>query len=243
MLEDIKSFLSNVAIIEGYPNTDAGIQQYLLSLKPFSKDFEEVEGENNLLEYRFVKVGNKIISFEFYRDTSLRPEEHDYSKLDLDSVMVIEQTDNNVISRIPVVVDGLNQKINLAKADLFDWMGRQVPHTVNILLWDDNTDSVEARHGDKDFLYTSTIYNKELIRRKTNIRFQGGVMTDENGNKYYPLMDNEDKVIQLLVDGNNVTSVFENGEDRYVVSGETIIESLEELVKSMKVKEKLLANG
>ena len=68
-------------------------------------------------------------------------------------------------------------------------------------------------------------------------------MTDENGNKYYPLMDNEDKVIQLLVDGNNVTSVFENGEDRYVVSGETIIESLEELVKSMKVKEKLLANG
>ena len=59
-------------------------------------------------------------------------------------------------------------------------------YTVRLLLWDDETYSVECRHGDTDKIYISTYYNDELTYQEIDFKKIGNsMMIDDRGNEYY----------------------------------------------------------
>ncbi len=57
-------------------------------------------------------------------------------------------------------------------------------YTVRILLWDDDTSSVECRYGDGEKIHTSTFHDNQLIYKE--IDPLGRVMLiDEKGVEYF----------------------------------------------------------
>lgn len=58
--------------------------------------------------------------------------------------------------------------------------------TVLILMWDDNTTSIECRHGTNKKLYISKYYNNELTYEEIDIKFVNSCMYGEDGTIYYP---------------------------------------------------------
>lgn len=59
------------------------------------------------------------------------------------------------------------------------------PHTIRILLWDDNTSLVECRYGTGDKLHLSTYYQDVLTYNELDISLTNGMMVDENGLEYF----------------------------------------------------------
>jgi hypothetical protein len=84
----------------------------------------------------------------------------------------------------------LDEKINIVKSDLLSRFP-DCSYTVQILLWDDNTDSVECRYCDNNLkLHTSRYYNNELTYHTTDISDNTYSVVDENGqNKLMYLVD------------------------------------------------------
>ena len=81
----------------------------------------------------------------------------------------------------------LQEKIDLVKQDLLTRFP-DCHHTVRILLWDDNTDMVECRHGDGEKLYISKYYDGKLSYKEIDMRGRpNGMMIDENGTEYFPI--------------------------------------------------------
>ena len=57
--------------------------------------------------------------------------------------------------------------------------------TVFILIWDDNTSSVECRHGtDNGKLCISKFYDNKLTYEEIDIKFIDNMMIDKKGTKY-----------------------------------------------------------
>jgi hypothetical protein len=82
--------------------------------------------------------------------------------------------------------NNLQTKIDLVKNDMF-YRFPNCRHTVTIVLWDDETDSVECRYGTDDKIYTSRYYNNKLIFEETDIKnTSGDMMIDKYGTEYYP---------------------------------------------------------
>jgi len=84
----------------------------------------------------------------------------------------------------------LDEKINIVKSDLLSRFP-DCSYTVQILLWDDNTDSVECRYGDDDLkLHISKYYNNELTFQTIDISGNTCTIMDKNGqNKLMYLVD------------------------------------------------------
>jgi hypothetical protein len=63
-------------------------------------------------------------------------------------------------------------------------------YTIRINLWDDDTSSVECRHGDGEKIYSSTFYNNELVYKE--ITQTGEVMViDEKGIEHLKFLRDE----------------------------------------------------
>lgn len=85
----------------------------------------------------------------------------------------------------------LEEKIEIVKNDMLQRFPN-CSYTIRILLWYDNTNVVECRHGTAckdgyaDKLHISQLYNDILKYDIINIRHQvGGIMVDEEGTEYY----------------------------------------------------------
>ena len=78
----------------------------------------------------------------------------------------------------------LDEEIKLVKKDLTTRF-KGCSHTVFILLWDDNTRSVECRYGEGDKIYISRYYNNKLEYIVEDVNKKNDMMIDEVGNKYY----------------------------------------------------------
>lgn len=77
----------------------------------------------------------------------------------------------------------LEDKIQLVKDDLLSRLPG-VPHTVTVLLWDDNTSLIECRHGDGTHIHTSTYYNGSL-EYKSELMMSGSMMKAADGKSYF----------------------------------------------------------
>ena len=84
-------------------------------------------------------------------------------------------------------MEGIQEKIDLVKSDLFN-RHPGCPHTIRILLWDDDTDMVECRYGDDEKLYISSFYAGQLNYTELDVRGRGnGMLVDEKGTEYLPI--------------------------------------------------------
>jgi hypothetical protein len=70
------------------------------------------------------------------------------------------------------------------------------PYTVQVLLWDDHTSCVEARHGDDEYLYMVRWDNGELIYRFEPL-LSNQAITDEYGTSSYILYPQEERNREL----------------------------------------------
>ena len=81
----------------------------------------------------------------------------------------------------------LQEKIDLVKQDILNRFP-DCHQTIRILLWDDNTDLVECRHGDGEKLYMSRYYDNKLTYEEIDLRGRpNGIMIDEKGTEYFPM--------------------------------------------------------
>ena len=82
---------------------------------------------------------------------------------------------------------GLLQDIKLVKEDLLKRFPN-TPHTIRILLWDDNTRCVECHHSDEDKKYISRLYNNSLTYEKVDISGKVMVLNKLGEEEYYKLV-------------------------------------------------------
>lgn len=81
----------------------------------------------------------------------------------------------------------IQDKINLVKADMLSRFPN-CHHTIKILLWDDNTDMVECRHGDGEKIYISKFYDGKLEYIEIDVRGRkNGMLVDEFGEEYFSI--------------------------------------------------------
>lgn len=84
-------------------------------------------------------------------------------------------------------MEEIQEKIELVKSDLFS-RHPDCPHTIRILLWDDNTSMVECRYGDSEKLYISSYYDGKLSYKEIDmIGRPNGILIDEKGTEYLPM--------------------------------------------------------
>ena len=59
-------------------------------------------------------------------------------------------------------------------------------YTIRILLWDDDTELVECRHGNMDRVCISSYYDGKLVYEEIPLNRQNvGMLIDEYGNEYH----------------------------------------------------------
>lgn len=79
----------------------------------------------------------------------------------------------------------IDDKINLVKNDMLERFPN-CHYSIQILLWDDNTDSVECKHGRDNEIHISKFYDGKLTYEKyLMVKPFIGCMVDEYGNEYY----------------------------------------------------------
>lgn len=82
----------------------------------------------------------------------------------------------------------LLQDIQSVKNDLLEKFPN-VPHTIRILIWDDETRTVECSHSDgNDIKHISRIYNGILSHEKVNITGKCMILNDSGEEEYYKLV-------------------------------------------------------
>lgn len=79
----------------------------------------------------------------------------------------------------------LQEKIDLVKQELFKHFPNCY-YTVHVLLWDDNTDWVECRHGDGKHIHSAIYYDNKLVFEK-NKMWSNVIALDETGKEFYVL--------------------------------------------------------
>ncbi len=82
-------------------------------------------------------------------------------------------------------MENLEKQIQIVKEDIL----KRFPdcnYTIKILLWDDNTNLVECRHGRDNKICISTLYDNTLIYEEFEIKSNSGMFVDEYGTEYYP---------------------------------------------------------
>ena len=81
----------------------------------------------------------------------------------------------------------IEHKISLVKADILSRFP-DCHYTIKILLWDDNTDMVECRHGDNEKIYVSRFYDGKLEYREIDVTGRkNGMLVDEFGEEYFTM--------------------------------------------------------
>jgi hypothetical protein len=135
-------------------------------------DFENQEPRRDCI--------NKIVTIKqiFYDDDNIDTffvEENKY-----------EWVPENILTRVPNNMT-LQEKIDLVKQDILTRFP-DCHHTIRILLWDDNTDMVECRHGDGEKLYMSRYYDNKLTYEEIDLRGRpNSMLIDEKGTEYFPM--------------------------------------------------------
>ena len=82
----------------------------------------------------------------------------------------------------------LLQDIQSVKNDLLEKFPN-VPHTIRILIWDDETKSVECSHTDDDNTkHISKIHNGVLSHEKIEVTGRVMVLNDSGEEEYYKLV-------------------------------------------------------
>jgi hypothetical protein len=82
-----------------------------------------------------------------------------------------------------------NDQILMVKQDILNRFPN-CRHTICITLWDDDTSSIQCRHGDGEKVYTSTFHNNELVYKE--IPKLGRVMIiDEKGVEHFKYLRDE----------------------------------------------------
>jgi hypothetical protein len=111
-------------------------------------------------------------------------------KGDLEKAQIViaqakEIEENNLLEMLSNMT--LQEKIDLVKQDILSRFP-DCHQTIRILLWDDNTDMVECRHGDGEKLYMSRYYDNKLIYEEIDLRGRpNSIMVDERGTEYFPM--------------------------------------------------------
>jgi hypothetical protein len=90
----------------------------------------------------------------------------------------------------------LENKINLVKIDMLNKFPN-CRYTIQILLWDDDTDSVECRYGNEDGtkIYISKYYNNELTFEEVNIDGKVCIKNKFGNNKYLYLTEERPSIL------------------------------------------------